>query len=287
MPENTTFAPPGAPLIDDSDFPILRYRIPEPEIWKDTDRDRLLPELEALLAREERFVLITIGLHDREPEEVRKGRAVWFKAHRGHFAEHCLALIHVCTDQDEEAKLRNAHQNLADALGTQVCLARDEADAERQAQSQIETAEIREEVAGLLQRFQESLLARDFATLEGLMTEDFAFIEADGTELDKASLLARERRGASGQPATEIEHRLLAVAVQGEAAEARVELRFRTVIGEDASQVVFEGRGEEQLLLQRIAEVWRFRRVTVEKQELTRNGEPAGAEVIAEMHRGA
>lgn len=143
------------------------------------------------------------------------------------------------------------------------------------------------DIEALLETFQDRLLARDFEALEALMTEDFTYVEPNGSTLDRTSLLARERRGASSKPATEIHHRLLSARSTGASAEAIIELQFRTVITRGTSQVVYEGRGRERVTLARDHSGWRFRAVLIEAQELTRNGQAAGEEAIEEMHRGA
>ena len=141
-------------------------------------------------------------------------------------------------------------------------------------------------IGRLLETFQTKLLARDFDALEALMTADFTYVEVDGSTLDRQALLTRERRGAGAQPATEIQHELLSVAGDRQQAEALVEMRFRTVIGSGPSAVAYEGRGRERVLFRYDESSWRFQKVIIEHQELTRNGEAAGIEAIEEMHRG-
>lgn len=143
------------------------------------------------------------------------------------------------------------------------------------------------DIEALLATFQNRLLARDFDALEALMTEDFTYVELNGATLDRTTLLDRERRGAGSKPSTEIHHRLLSATSRGASAEAMIELQFRTVITRGSSRVVYEGRGRERVTLAREASGWRFRTVVIEAQELTRNGQAAGEEVIEEMHRGA
>ncbi|MEM9683313.1 MAG: nuclear transport factor 2 family protein [Pseudomonadota bacterium] len=141
-------------------------------------------------------------------------------------------------------------------------------------------------IGRLLETFQTKLLARDFDALEALMTEDFTYTDADGSSMDRQTLLTRERRAAGSKPATEIQHELLSVDGDSQQAEAEVEMRFRTVIGSGISAVVYEGRGRERIFLRYDDSSWRFQKVVIEHQELTRNGAAAGMEAIEEMHRG-
>lgn len=143
-----------------------------------------------------------------------------------------------------------------------------------------------QQIVALLETFQSHLLARDFAALEALMTECFSYVGPDGLALDRAALIAREKQGAASQPATEIEHRLISVEGGDEHAIALVEMRFRTVISDGTSQIRYEGQGRERVTLRRAGDRWLFAQVVVEGHQMTRNGEPAGAEAIDEMHRG-
>ena len=285
-------------LLDDARFPIVLYRIPEPGGAELQHGDDLLADLDGLLGRGAPFTLISIGQHDREPLPIRRARAAWLRLNRVRFAGRCRGLVHVAPDDDERRRMSEQLSTLGDSLGTPLSVVATLAEAETLARSLLDSE--REEssmpdptstsdaaVAALLKTFQSKLLARDFDGLEALMTNDFTYVGPDGAALDRAALLAREKQGASSQPVTEIEHRLVSVQGGSEQAEAIVEMRFRTVIGDGPSQVIYEGSGRERVALRREGPSWRFVRVAVEGHMLTRNGEAAGAEAIDEMHRGS
>ena len=284
-------------LLDASRFPIVHYTIPEPDGDTFADGDGLLADMEVLLRRDVRFVIVSFGLHDREPAEIRKGRAIWFKQNGARFAERCKAMIHVEPDEEARRLMAAGLSKISNELGTLFTVAGDRAAAEALARKLLATEQeersvqdadqdLAKNVAALLETFQTKLLARDFDALETLMTEDFTYVEADGSTLDREALLARERRGAVGQPVTEIEHELISVEGDDRQAEAVVEMRFRTVIGQESSAVTYEGRGRERVRLRNDGASWKFQTVVIEQQELTRNGETAGGEAIEEMHRG-
>ena len=284
-------------LLDASRFPIVHYNIPEPDGDTFAHGDGLLADLEVLLRRDLPFIIVSFGLHDREPAEIRRGRAIWFKQNRARFAEHCRAMIHVEPDEEARRVMASRLSKISNELGTQFTVAGDAAAAEALAEAllgieqkeksvQDANQDLAKSVAALLETFQTKLLARDFDALEALMTEDFTYVEADGSTLDRESLLTRERRGATSQPATEIQHELISVEGDEHHAEALVEMRFRTVVGSESSAVTYEGRGRERVRLRHDGSSWRFQKVVIEHQELTRNGEAAGTEAIDEMHRG-
>ena len=129
---------PAFALLDDSGFPVVRYRVPDPmDIGRD-GYDELLADLDILLARDAPFVMITSGQHDREPPDVRKGRAVWFKANQGRFASRCKAFIHVEPDEDELRRMDEKKESLGEALGVPCFLVSSEADAIRRAAASLE-----------------------------------------------------------------------------------------------------------------------------------------------------
>ena len=284
-------------LLDASCFPVVHYRIPEPDGDTFADGDGLIADMEVLLRRDQPFVIVSSGLHDREPAEIRKGRAIWFKQNGARFAERCRAMIHVEPDEETRRLMAARLAKISDEMGTQFTVAGDTTAAEalalallgrEQKERSVQDADqdLAKNIAALLETFQTKLLARDFDALEALMTEDFTYVEADGSTLNRESLLARERRGATSQPVTEIQHKLISVEGHGHHAEALLEASFRTVVGSGSSAVTYEGRGRERVRLRNDGVSWRFQTVVIEQQELTRNGETAGAEAIEEMHRG-
>ena len=116
-------------LLDDSRFPLVRYRVPEVVDHLRAEADPLIEDFNLLLDAKRSFVLITSGLHDREPIEVRKGRAVWFKANQNRLVDRCKALIHVEPDPDQRHRMLDQTQNLGDALGMPFFMVADEAEA--------------------------------------------------------------------------------------------------------------------------------------------------------------
>lgn len=284
-------------ILDASRFPVVHYHIPEPDGATFADGDDLLADMDVLLRRDQPFIIVSFGLHDREPAEIRKGRAIWFKQNRARFAERCKAMIHVEPDGEARRLMAALLSKISDEMGTQFAVTGDTAAAEalarmlltrEQEERSVQDADqdLVKNIAALLETFQTKLLARDFDALAALMTEDFTYVEADGSTLDREALLAREKRGATSQPATDIEHELISVEGAGRQAEALVEMRFRTVVGHEPSAVTYEGRGRERVRLRHDGTSWRFQAVVIEHQELTRNGEAAGTEAIDEMHRG-
>ena len=297
MSDNAKRAANPLKLLDDSGFPIVRYRVPEPASDAFRCGDDLLADLEALLARDVTFVLISTGQHDREPFPIRQGRAAWFRQNGRRLAQRCKGMIHVEPDPDERRRITAQLSTISGSIGVAFAVvetiaaaetvARSMARGEQEAWPVPETnPDMEKGVAALLATFQSKLLARDFDALEALMTEDFTYVGADGAVLDRQSLLEREKRGAGSEPMTEIEHRLVRVHGDQNQAEALVEMRFRTVIGTGSSQVCYAGQGRERVTLRRGASSWQFLKVVVEDHQLTRNGEPVGGHAIEEMHRG-
>ena len=127
-------------LLDDSDFPIVRYTIPDPPEARAGKDDRLLQDMDLLLARNQRFVLVSRGQHDRESVEVRQGRAVWFKENKALFAGRCLALIHIATDAEDLKRLKDQSADLSAALGVPLIVVSDDKEALQLAQSKVSSA---------------------------------------------------------------------------------------------------------------------------------------------------
>ncbi len=283
-------------VLDDSEFPVVRYRVPAaPESW-DALRSGTEADIERLLSRSRPFVLISSGEHDREPTEVRKRRSLWLKQNRDRLAEVCRAMIHVEPDPEPRQRMAAQAASVSKALGLPFIVVGTDAIAALHAATRLGTDtegagpsrdddRLETDIAAVFQRFQDRLLARDFDRLEALMTGDFVFVELDGRVLGRSALLERERRAAAGNPVSQVEHELVSVAGDEDQAVALVELRFRTVVGSGDDRVIYEGRGRERVTLSRVESGWKFRDVTVESQELHRDGQPAGSEIIEEMHR--
>ncbi|MEM0943034.1 MAG: nuclear transport factor 2 family protein [Pseudomonadota bacterium] len=289
MQGDQTQPPPSLHAFDARDFPLVRYAIPE--TLSSGGEDPMLRDFELLLSRGAPFVIISTGEHDREPQPVRAARATWFKRNRSRTGQWCKAMIHIEPEDGRRAPLLLHQQPVGEAMGVAFHVVADPGEAEAIARTALgadlaQPTPLEREISSLLERFQSLLLARDFDALEGLMAEGFTYAEIDGSTLDRQSLLARERQGASARPQTEVSHRLLCARKTGVGAEALVVMGFRTVLGEGSGEVVFEGSGRERVTLTRAGGAWLFQRVAIEDQRLTRNGVPAGAEAIEEMHRG-
>ena len=143
-----------------------------------------------------------------------------------------------------------------------------------------------EEVTGLLNTFKDALEARDFETLENLLADDFRYQEPGAPTLSKAELLEREKRGASGGPVSEIGYSVLSVSEAGDILSSDVELRFETRLPKGEDTILFTGVISQTVTAARTPNGLLFKSVDVKEQKLFRNGEPAGAEAIEEMHAG-
>ena len=147
-------------------------------------------------------------------------------------------------------------------------------------------AELKDEVAAFLEVFRAALVARDFDTLETLLSDDFSYKEPEVPAMSKEDLLERERRGASGGPSSEISYQVVAAKELEGLIESEVQFEFQTKLPKDDSVVVFSGLIAQDVSLIRTVDGLLFRSVEVKSQTLFRNGEPAGAEAIEEMHAG-
>ena len=143
-----------------------------------------------------------------------------------------------------------------------------------------------QEMTGLLNTFKDALEARDFETLENLLADDFRYQEPGTPALSKAQLLEREKRGASGGPVSEIEYSVLSVSEAGDILSSDVELKFETRLPKGEDIILFTGVISQTVTAARTNNGLLFKSVEVKDQQLFRNGEPAGAEAIEEMHAG-
>lgn len=135
MSDSDTGSEPRFAFLDTSRFPIVRYRIPKAVGHLQAETDPLLKDLDLLLARNLPFILITSGQHDREPADVRKGRAVWFKAHQPRLASLCRVMIHIAPDPEERRRMIEQTQTLSNTLGMPLFVVSDETEADKRAQS--------------------------------------------------------------------------------------------------------------------------------------------------------
>lgn len=131
-PEQCTF-------LDASRFPIVRYRIPEAVDHLRAETDPLLRDLDLLLACDLPFVLITSGQHDREPADVRKGRAIWFKAHQPRLARLCRVMVHIAPDAEERCRMIAEAGKLRNTLGLPFFVVSSEAEAAKEASAALST----------------------------------------------------------------------------------------------------------------------------------------------------
>lgn len=113
-PEITT-ARPEIALFDLSAFPLVRLPMPEPGIVG--YGERWVAEFDALLAREARFVLLSIGpIPEDEAHDDRKTRALWLKRRRAELGRLCLAHLHVEHDPARRAMMQDRAAKMAGAF---------------------------------------------------------------------------------------------------------------------------------------------------------------------------
>jgi len=93
------------PLFDLSAFPLVRLPMPEPGM--EGYGDRWVAEFDLILARESRFVMLSIGpMPEREAHDDRKARMLWLKRRRGDLGRLCLAHLHVEPDPLRRAAMQ-------------------------------------------------------------------------------------------------------------------------------------------------------------------------------------
>lgn len=93
------------PLFDLSAFPLVRLPMPEPGAAG--YGDRWVAEFDMILARESRFVMLSIGpMPEREAHDDRKARTLWLKRRRGDLGRLCLAHLHVEPDPLRRAAMQ-------------------------------------------------------------------------------------------------------------------------------------------------------------------------------------
>jgi hypothetical protein len=92
-----TDSPALPPLFDTGAFPLVR--MPMPEAGAAGYGDRWTVEFDAILARETRFVLLSIGpMAGDEAHADRKARTLWLKRRRRDLGRLCLSHLHVEAD---------------------------------------------------------------------------------------------------------------------------------------------------------------------------------------------
>ena len=114
MPKITT-ALPGIALFDLSAFPLVRLPMPDPGIVG--TGERWAAEFDAVLAKGERFVLLSIGpIPEDESHDDRKARTLWLKRRRAELGRLCLAHLHVEHDPDRRAMIQDRAAKTAGAF---------------------------------------------------------------------------------------------------------------------------------------------------------------------------
>lgn len=116
MPQTTTPRPDAAgslpPLFDLAAFPLVRLPMPDPRITG--YGERWAAEFDAILAREERFVLLSVGpIPEDEAHDDRKARTLWLKRRRADLGRLCLAHLHVERDPDRRAMMEERAARMA------------------------------------------------------------------------------------------------------------------------------------------------------------------------------
>ena len=145
---------------------------------------------------------------------------------------------------------------------------------------------LKSEMTAFFTVFKTALEVRDFDRIETLLADDFVYQEPGSPVLSKDGLLEREKRGASGGPISEVSYKVLSASEEQGVISSGVELRFETRLPKGDEVVLFTGVIAQDVTAVRAGDDLLFRSVTVREQQLFRNGEPVGAEAIAEMHAG-
>ncbi|WP_395674890.1 hypothetical protein [Inquilinus sp.] len=105
-------AGPLLPLFDLASFPLVRLPILAPGVTG--YGERWAAEFDAILAREERFVLLSVGpMPEGEAHDDRKARTLWLKRRRGDLGRLCLAHLHVERDPDRRAMMEQGAAKMA------------------------------------------------------------------------------------------------------------------------------------------------------------------------------
>jgi hypothetical protein len=99
----TSRRPALPPLFNLDAFPLVRIPVPDAPGYG----DRWGIEFDAILARETRFILLSIGpMAADEAHEDRKARTLWLKRRRKDLGRLCLAHLHVETDPVRRAAMQ-------------------------------------------------------------------------------------------------------------------------------------------------------------------------------------
>jgi hypothetical protein len=104
-----------SPIHDLSDFPLVRFR---PEYAQAGYGTAWCAEMDELVARRDRFVLIYPASKRQDSQEDRKVRGLWLKANKEALADLCLGLIIVEPDPVKRAELEALFPGMVRAFGT-------------------------------------------------------------------------------------------------------------------------------------------------------------------------
>ena len=115
-------------LLDDSAYPIARLY---PAAVTTLARfERLCAEWARMVARDERFAVISFGDHpEDEPRAVAHERALFFKRNREVFRDRCAVIVNVEPDPDARAARREEIDTVTKALGFRLAVVATEAEA--------------------------------------------------------------------------------------------------------------------------------------------------------------
>ncbi|MBB3929278.1 hypothetical protein GGR25_000297 [Kaistia hirudinis] len=119
-------------LLDVSQFPLVFLREHEEKNSSVGEVFERNAQLEALLNRQEPFVLIADHAahdHDHETPEERKGKALFFKRIKDRMRQYCLGLIVIEGASPFNSATRTAATAVSNALGFSVRFAADEQSA--------------------------------------------------------------------------------------------------------------------------------------------------------------
>lgn len=95
----------AAPVFDLTAFPLVR--MPMPAAGDTGYGERWVAEFDAILARETRFVLFSVGpMTETEGHDDRKARTLWLKRRRADLGRLCLAHLHVEPDPAWRAEMQ-------------------------------------------------------------------------------------------------------------------------------------------------------------------------------------
>ncbi|AYN20699.1 hypothetical protein [Alcaligenes aquatilis] len=131
--------------VDDTQFPLVFLREHSPQQTPQQAQD----QLEALLNRGQRFVLLTDRMGGEDPaheesHEDRKQRALFFKQNKPRLKELCAGMVVISKGRAIPAAVRLAQQTLGRVLGLRFAFVMDETQARMQARRLLEAGPVKE-----------------------------------------------------------------------------------------------------------------------------------------------